>query len=60
MASNDSLNTPSSYNEEGYVLGKENMRIFIEMIDYDISKVVKKIIFVPTYQINGFVENKDK
>lgn len=59
MALNNSLNMPLSFNGEMYSLWKENMKIFIEGMDYDIWKAAKNSSFVPRHQFNCVLENKD-
>lgn len=57
MTSNNSLNIYLSFNGEVYVLWKENMRIFIEEMDYDLN-FNENGHFIPTYLVDCVMVNK--
>lgn len=58
ITSGDSLNKSSFFNGEKFYLWQENMRIFIEVMDCGIWKIVKEDSFVLTDEVNGVVVNK--
>lgn len=60
MILNDSLNKLPSFNWEGSTLWKENMRIIIEKLNFDIWKSIKNDYFVLTHQVNYVMVNKEE
>lgn len=53
-----SFNKYPSFNGEGYALWKENMRIFVEEMDFEVWKAVKDSLFFPTLEVNDAMVNK--
>lgn len=45
MNQKGSFNKSQSFNGEGYALWKENMRIFVEEMDFEVWKIVKDSLF---------------